>query len=815
MRGMSVRNARVRGLGTQLTTQHATTVDGAGRFARPARRRALIAVAFLALAIGLGVRLALPAAHQTRGLAPTQPGASAAGLSRLPSSARGPVSQSLGASSGAYLVATGPRGLHASNPAQQLQTAFTSRRGVLVGSAGTQVGLDLNAIGYANSLQPVASAAPSAHLNRVTYAHALVGEWYVNGPAGLEQGFDVPRAPGGPSASPLTLRMALSGNARASLAADQQTLSFSHAGSPSLRYSGMVATDARGRTLPSWLELRPHELLLRVSAVGARFPLRIDPFVASGEKITPSGEIGSSEFGASVALSATGDVLAVGAPRDEEGAGAVWIFDRSGKTWVQNGERLTTKGGEETGAGHFGASVSLSSNGQTLFVGAPEDNSGAGGAWVFTRAHKGSSLTQEGTKLIAKSGEETGAGHFGASVSLSGSGKTAIVGAPADNSDAGAAWAFVAGSKKSPGWTQQGKKITPKGSEETGDGEFGKSVALAASNTGVALIGAPADSSEVGAAWFFAVSGSNWVQQGAKLTGGTESGSGRFGESLALSSEATTAVVGGPGDELKNGAAWAFANSEGSWTQQGSKLTPQAGQEVGNGAFGSSVALSAGGETALIGADQDNLGAGAAWAFHRPVSTWEQVGEKLTDGSSGTAGFGASLALAYSTNTSGKAAIGGPSASKDKGAVWPFLAPLPGAPVNTAPPKVSGTTQQGDTLDATHGTWENSPTGYAEQWLRCNAAGLECEAIEEANSDELPARSGRRRPHAASTGDGIQRRRRKRTFGVRKDGCRNTVAAERRRRRRPQRLRRGSTHLRRQRQHTGVADQQIRVGIRG
>ena len=406
---------------------------------------------------------------------------------------------------------------------------------------------------------------------------------------------------------------------------------------------------------------------------------------------------------------------------------------RSGKTWVQSGEKLTPKSGEETGAGRFGQSVSLSSNGQTLFVGAPEDNSGVGAAWVFARVHKASSLTQEGTKLTANGGEETGAGHFGESVSLSGNGKTAIVGAPAAGSNVGAAWAFVAGSKKSPGWAQQGKKITPKAGEETGSGEFGASVVLESSKAGVALIGAPANSSEVGAAWSFALSGSNWVQHGGELLGGEESGSGRFGESVALSSEAKTALVGGPGDELKDGAAWAFANSEGSWI--GSKLTPKAGEEVGGGAFGSSVALSSGGEAALIGADEDNLGTGAAWAFERPVSTWQQVGEKLTGSGSGAALFGASLALAYSSHTTGKAIIGGPRENKDKGAAWPFLAPLPGAPVNTAPPKVSGATEQGDTLDVTHGSWENSPTRYAEQWLRCSAAGSECEAIEGANDD--------------------------------------------------------------------------------
>src|SRR6202023_2035296 len=58
---------------------------------------------------------------------------------------------------------------------------------------------------------------------------------------------------------------------------------------------------------------------------------------------------------------------------------------------------------------------------------------------------------------------------------------------------------------------------------------------------------------------------------------------------------------------------------------------------------------------------------------------------------------------------------------------------LPAPPVNTSPPTISGTAQQGQTLTETHGAWSNSPTGYTYQWLQCDSAGANCTTITNAN----------------------------------------------------------------------------------
>ena len=225
---------------------------------------------------------------------------------------------------------------------------------------------------------------------------------------------------------------------------------------------------------------------------GARFPLRVDPLVQE-EKLLAEGEEGEGHLGATVALSSDGDTALVGAPRDNALQGAAFVFTRTGSVWSQQGPPL--KGSEGLVNPFFGSAVALSADGNTALIGGSGDNNGTGAAWVFTRT--GSTWTQQGPKLTGS--EETAPQpDFGTAVALSAEGSLALVGGPNETVGTtigdGAVWAFTRSAGK---WSQQGKKITAKGECCTGaeGGLFGWSIALSAAGT-TALIGAPIEEEE-------------------------------------------------------------------------------------------------------------------------------------------------------------------------------------------------------------------------------------------------------------------------------------------------------------------------------
>ena len=331
-----------------------------------------------------------------------------------------------------------------------------------------------------------------------------------------------------------------------------------------------------------------------------------------GSKLVGTGAVGQGGQGSSVALSADSNTAVVGGPLDHSRTGAVWVYRRNGGVWTQQGSKLVGTGA--VGQANQGSSVALSADGNTVIVGAAEDNLGNGAAWIFTRS--GGNWTQQGSKLVGTGA--VGIANQGSSVALSTDGNIAVVGGPLDHSNTGAVWVY----RRNGGvWTQQGSKLV--GTGAVGQANQGSSVALSADGNTV-IVGGLSDNSHTGAAWVYSRGGTVWTQQGNKLVGTGVVGIARQGQSVALSADGNTAIVGGPYDNSDAGAAWVHTRSGGVWTQQGSKLVGTA--VVGRGAEqGFSVALSADGSTAIAGGIADKSITGAAWVHTRSGGVWTPI----------------------------------------------------------------------------------------------------------------------------------------------------------------------------------------------
>jgi uncharacterized protein (TIGR03437 family) len=200
------------------------------------------------------------------------------------------------------------------------------------------------------------------------------------------------------------------------------------------------------------------------------------------------------------------------------------------------------------------------------------------------------------------------------------------------------------------------------------------------------VVGGDVDNGYSGAVWIFRRTGDVWAQQGSKLVGAGAVGSAQQGTSVALSADGNTLLVGGHSDNAGAGAAWVFTRSGGVWSQQGSKLVGSGGSLAAH--QGHSVALSADGNTAIIGGPEDGGGAGATWVFKRTGGSWSQFGSKLAgEGASGAAYQGASVALSSDGRT---LLVGGWADNQKAGAAWVFTQPAPERPVIASDGVVNG-----------------------------------------------------------------------------------------------------------------------------
>ena len=251
------------------------------------RRTRAVPAALLAIALLIAVAAITPRTSPL--LRPGPPAATGAAAGSTASSwaqlsplARLAISRGIGADEPSYWSVRAGAGLAARNPAQRLLLRY-SERGVTVTAAAASLSLALRGArgdGHAITLR---SARPSGAANRVSYDRGAITEWYANGPSGLEQGFTVSRSSATAARRSLTLALALHAGARLHTRLSAGGVDVLAGHRLALRYSGLDAVDATGRTLRAWMTLRGSSLALHVLTAGAHFPLLIDPIVQPGD----------------------------------------------------------------------------------------------------------------------------------------------------------------------------------------------------------------------------------------------------------------------------------------------------------------------------------------------------------------------------------------------------------------------------------------------------------------------------------------------------------------------------------------------------
>jgi len=325
-------------------------------------------------------------------------------------------------------------------------------------------------------------------------------------------------------------------------------------------------------------------------------------------------------FGHSISLSSDGSTMAIGAKYEDsnarsisndgsgesdnssESSGAVYIFNRDKGNWIQQAYLKPQEAFIKLTNGHythFGSSVSLSENGNTVAIGAPWDDSNAiginqegsteykdrvdksGAAYVFVR--DGSVWTQQAYIKASNRGLQD---EFGNAVSISADGNTLAVGAPGEASNA-------------------------TGVSYDGTGETNNS----ASNSG--------------AVYVYVRSADMWNQQayikasnsGSSLGTGFNDHGDLFGKSISLSEDGNTLAIAALGEESgateissdgtgeddnsapNSGAVYVFNRNEAIWEQ---RAYIKASNSRKNDLFGTSISLAGDGKTLVVGAPSED-----------------------------------------------------------------------------------------------------------------------------------------------------------------------------------------------------------------
>jgi len=360
-----------------------------------------------------------------------------------------------------------------------------------------------------------------------------------------------------------------------------------------------------------------------------------------------------AEFGCSVSIDIKGSTAIVGAWRDDSigyRSGSAYIYQFDGNDWIET--KLIASDGEPYDT--FGDCVSISGNGTAAIVGSMQDDNGSNSGSAYIYRFDGDNWIEH--KLTASDGASYDS--FGSSVSISGDGNTALVGAPEDDTFIGSAYIYQFNGSS---WIET--KLLASDSAQVP--HFGNSVSIS-SDGFTAVVGASRHSSGAGAAYIYSLVNNKWQETILTASDGEEDA--QFGYSVSISSDGSTAIVGAKSDDdtgFRSGSAYIYEHIDGYW--QETKLLASDAEDSAQ--FGNSVSISSDGTTAIVGAKNDNIGddvIGAAYIYEFRNGKWLENKLSISNGNANDF-FGESVAISGNSN---KAIVGAYGEDKYSGSAY-------------------------------------------------------------------------------------------------------------------------------------------------
>jgi len=453
----------------------------------------------------------------------------------------------------------------------------------------------------------------------------------------------------------------------------------------------------------------------------------------------------TNEFGYVVSLSQNGNTAVVTAPMQDdttdgvtaEGAAYIYQFSSLNNSWSEvaqlNPSQLLPNY-------YFGNSAYITPDGTKVIVGAfnpqaaePTGNGQPGAAYIYNVPQDNggnpdwtsSSPIQPTSSLYGVSPQD----NFGSSVTLSANGSTAVVGADTNQDGTstpsiGSAYIY---NNNNNVWTLS-STIYPQAL--SANNEFGTSVA-SSSNGSTVMVGVPEQgSSSQGYVEIYNEPTNGWsssptVTNGTVLHASDGAINNLFGESIAISGDGSTAIIGSPGYTPKGspngdysyGSAYSFNNSSGSWTQTQELVAPDNGPFYN---YGLSVAIAQDGSSMLVGAPSQTVGGntnvGEAYQYTPGASpgTWNIINQLFPSSDNQGQDFGWSLSVVNSP-IYGNSFVGAPGINATPSSDAKALISQSSIKANDSGTSSGGGVYQFDTLAPTFTSFSDQYVGAGQQ----------------------------------------------------------------------------------------------------